>query len=132
LSAPLAFFTSDELLNPLVLFGFAAQILFMMRFLVQWIVSERRGRSTIPNAFWYLSLLGGVLLCVYAILKRDPVFTLGQTLGVFIYLRNIILIQRRSARLRRQVNARAAAAASSPSTKPTSDADQLVASAFDA
>lgn len=72
----------------------------MLRFVVQWVVSERLGRSTIPVAFWYLSLAGGVMLCVYAILKRDPVFTLGQALGVGIYARNLMLIRRRQSRYR--------------------------------
>ena len=75
-----------------VIFGLAAQFMFMMRFLVQWIASERARRSVVPVAFWYFSLLGGVTLLAYAIHRRDPVFMLGQGAGIFIYLRNLWLI----------------------------------------
>jgi lipid-A-disaccharide synthase-like uncharacterized protein len=71
--------------------GFVAQGIFSARFIVQWIASELRKESTIPKIFWYLSLVGGLLLLTYAILRKDPVFILGQSMGVFIYLRNIML-----------------------------------------
>src|SRR6267143_3287784 len=72
-----------------VLLGFAAQALFTMRFLVQWIASERAGRSVIPMAFWLFSIGGGLLLLVYALYRRDPVFIAGQAFGVLIYGRNL-------------------------------------------
>lgn len=72
--------------------GFAGQALFSMRFLVQWIASERAHRSVIPKQFWYLSLAGGLTLLAYAIHRQDPVFILGQTTGAFIYGRNLWLI----------------------------------------
>jgi lipid-A-disaccharide synthase-like uncharacterized protein len=75
-----------------VIFGLGGQLLFTARFLVQWIASERAGRSTIPIIFWYFSLGGGLVLFAYAIHRGDPVFILGQSLGVFIYLRNLWLI----------------------------------------
>jgi lipid-A-disaccharide synthase-like uncharacterized protein len=71
----------------------------MGRFVVQWLSSERRGRSVIPVAFWYLSLLGGGMLLVYSIHKQDPVFMLGQGLGTFIYLRNLQLISKERRRV---------------------------------
>ncbi len=74
--------------------GFAAQALFAARFLVQWIVSEKEGRSVVPTAFWYLSLVGGGMLLAYAVWRQDPVFILGQSTGFFIYSRNIYLIHR--------------------------------------
>ena len=74
--------------------GFGAQILFSSRFLVQWLASEKAGRSIIPVSFWYLSLGGGLLLLSYAIWRKDPVFILGQSTGVFIYSRNIYMIIR--------------------------------------
>ena len=77
-----------------VVFGLGGQLLFTARFLVQWIASERAGRSTIPIAFWYFSLGGGLTLFAYAIHRADPVFILGQSLGVFIYSRNLWLIHR--------------------------------------
>ncbi len=77
--------------------GFVAQGLFSARFLVQWIASERQGRSVVPLTFWLLSLAGGALLLVYAILRKDPVFILGQAAGLFIYTRNVYLIYRERA-----------------------------------
>ncbi len=75
-----------------VLLGFVAQGLFAMRFLVQWIASERAGRSVIPLAFWLFSIGGGLLLLVYALYRKDPVFIIGQALGVFVYLRNLYFV----------------------------------------
>ena len=77
-----------------VLAGFVAQGLFAMRFLVQWIASERAGRSVIPLAFWLFSIGGGLLLLVYALYRKDPVFIAGQAFGVFVYLRNIHFVLR--------------------------------------
>ncbi len=71
--------------------GFAAQGIFASRFIIQWIASEREKRSVIPMAFWYLSFFGGLLLTVYAVFRKDPVFILGQASGLFVYTRNIIL-----------------------------------------
>ena len=80
-----------------IAFGFAAQAMFFTRFLVQWLASERKRKSVIPDAFWYLSLGGGLMLLAYAVHRRDPVFILGQSVGAFIYLRNIMLIHRERA-----------------------------------
>jgi len=77
-----------------VLIGFVAQGLFAMRFLVQWIASERAGRSVIPLAFWLFSIVGGLLLLVYALYRKDPVFIAGQAFGVFVYLRNLHFVLR--------------------------------------
>jgi lipid-A-disaccharide synthase-like uncharacterized protein len=74
--------------------GFLGQALFFMRFFVQWLASEKEGRSIIPTAFWYFSIAGGVTLFAYAIWRRDPVFIIGQGSGLFIYLRNIYLLVR--------------------------------------
>jgi len=81
-------------LNWWIVLGFVAQALFTMRFLVQWIASERAGRSVVPMAFWVFSIGGGALLLVYALYRRDPVFILGQAFGVFIYLRNLYFVMR--------------------------------------
>ena len=72
--------------------GFFAQAMFMMRFVVQWIASERAKRSVIPIAFWFFSMGGGILLLIYSIKRQDPVFITGQALGIFIYARNLWLI----------------------------------------
>ena len=85
--------------NPLFLFGMTAQFVFFLRFVVQWIVSERKGQSTIPIAFWYLSLVGTALIFVYAILRADPVFMLASVLQCVIYVRNLMLINRQRRRL---------------------------------
>src|SRR5580704_3768347 len=77
-----------------VLLGVAAQALFTMRFLVQWLASERAGHSVIPMAFWIFSIFGGLLLLVYALYRKDAVFILGQAFGVFVYLRNLYFVLR--------------------------------------
>jgi lipid-A-disaccharide synthase-like uncharacterized protein len=76
-----------------IVIGFIGQALFSMRFIVQWIASERLKRSIIPQAFWYFSLAGGVTLLAYAIHKQDPVFIAGQGLGLVVYIRNLYLIR---------------------------------------
>ena len=78
-----------------VIIGLIGQAFFFMRFLVQWIVSERRGESMIPIAFWYFSIGGSMILLAYAIHRQDPVFILGQSVGSVIYIRNLILISRK-------------------------------------
>lgn len=75
-----------------VILGFVAQFLFSMRFIVQWIASERVGRSIVPIAFWFFSIGGGSLLLIYAVQRQDPVFIAGQALGLIIYFRNLWLI----------------------------------------
>jgi lipid-A-disaccharide synthase-like uncharacterized protein len=77
-----------------VALGFVAQALFSMRFLVQWIASERAGRSVVPTAFWLFSIGGGVLLFAYSLYRKDPVFIAGQGLGLFIYFRNLYFVMR--------------------------------------
>jgi lipid-A-disaccharide synthase-like uncharacterized protein len=77
-----------------VALGFAAQALFAMRFVVQWIASERAGRSVIPVTFWMFSVGGGALLLIYALYRKDPVFIAGQGLGLVIYFRNLHFLRR--------------------------------------
>ena len=72
--------------------GFLGQLLFSCRFVVQWLTSEKMKKSVIPVAFWYLSIAGSVTLLSYAIHRMDPVFILGQSGGLIIYIRNLILI----------------------------------------
>ena len=75
-----------------LLIGFAAQLMFSMRFIVQWLASERARRSIVPETFWYFSCVGGAMLLAYAIYRADPVFILGQGMGLLIYARNIYFI----------------------------------------
>ena len=77
-----------------VAFGLAGQMLFGSRFIVQWIASERKKTSHIPILFWYLSLCGGVVTAAYAIHRGDPVFIIGQSAGLIVYVRNLMLIYR--------------------------------------
>ncbi len=81
-------------INCWLLVGFAGQALFTARFVVQWLVSERRGDSVVPVSFWWLSLLGGGALLSYAISRRDPVIVVGQAMGVLVYVRNLMLVRR--------------------------------------
>jgi lipid-A-disaccharide synthase-like uncharacterized protein len=92
-----------------VILGFVAQLMFTGRFLVQWIASERQGRSVIPIAFWFFSIAGGLLLLAYALYRRDPVFIAGQAFGVFVYVRNLYLIMQeheRRSRMARKARVR--------------------------
>ena len=75
-----------------LIIGFGGQALFASRFIIQWLYSERIGKSTIPVAFWYLSIFGGIGLLTYAIFRKDPVIIIGQLFGIFIYIRNLYFI----------------------------------------
>jgi lipid-A-disaccharide synthase-like uncharacterized protein len=79
--------------------GLFGQALFSSRFIVQWVASERRKESVVPVSFWFLSLGGGVALFLYAVHRLDPVFMLGQGAGLFVYLRNLLLIRRKGRQL---------------------------------
>lgn len=78
-----------------IAFGFLGQLIFTGRMVLQWIASERRGESYVPLSFWYCSLIGGWILLVYAIYRRDPVIICGQMLGVVVYGRNLVFIHRK-------------------------------------
>ncbi len=79
-----------------LIIGFVGQGLFASRFIIQWIYSEKIGKSTIPITFWYLSIFGGIGLLTYAIFRKDPVIIIGQSFGIFIYVRNLILIYKKN------------------------------------
>ena len=88
----------DNLTNIEIIFlviGFTGQGLFASRFIFQWIYSEKKGESSIPLIFWYLSIFGGLMLLIYAISRKDPVIITGQLFGIIVYLRNLILIYRK-------------------------------------
>lgn len=80
--------------------GFLGQAFFSTRFLIQWIASERQGKSVVPHPFWYFSVGGGMTLLAYAIYRLDPVFILGQAAGLFVYARNLYFIFRDPERIR--------------------------------
>ena len=77
-----------------ITFGLLGQGVFFMRWVVQWVASEKSAQSRVPIAFWYMSLIGGLITLVYAIHIKDPVFILGQSIGAFVYIRNLMLIYR--------------------------------------
>ena len=81
-------------MKPILILGFIGQAFFSMRFLVQWLASERAGKSVIPISFWIFSIIGSFFLLVYAIYRKDPVFILGQAPNLFIYTRNLYLIKK--------------------------------------
>jgi lipid-A-disaccharide synthase-like uncharacterized protein len=81
-----------------VVFGIVAQVVFGSRFILQWIASERAGRSVMPLSFWFLSILGGAMTLVYGFVRREPVIIIGQGLSTAIYLRNLALIFREQRR----------------------------------
>jgi lipid-A-disaccharide synthase-like uncharacterized protein len=74
--------------------GFLGQALFTARFLVQWLASEKKRQSVVPVAFWWLSLLGGTAILSYAVFRRDPVIITGQGMGLFVYVRNLMLLSK--------------------------------------
>ena len=93
MSSYFANLTSIEII--FLIIGFLGQALFASRFIFQWIYSEKIGKSSIPIGFWYLSIFGGIGLLIYALFRKDPVIIIGQMFGIFIYLRNLILIYRK-------------------------------------
>tara|TARA_B100000963_G_C22593051_1_gene656450 strand:- start:301 stop:588 length:288 start_codon:yes stop_codon:yes gene_type:complete len=88
-------FSSNNIEIIFLIIGFVGQGLFASRFIVQWILSEKKGESYIPLIFWYLSIFGGIGLLIYAIFRKDPVIITGQSFGIIVYLRNLILIYRK-------------------------------------
>ena len=92
-----------------LIIGFLGQGVFFMRWVVQWIASERHAESRVPTAFWYMSLIGGMITLAYAIYRQDPVFIAGQSIGSVVYLRNLMLIHRPNP---------ADSSPASPATKP--------------
>jgi len=86
----------QQITTTLLALGFLGQACFSLRFLVQWIASERRKESVVPIYFWYFSLGGGFMLLIYAMLRQDPVFIVGQAAGLLVYGRNLYLIWRKS------------------------------------
>lgn len=81
--------------DPWIIFGFSAQFIFFLRFVVQWITSEKRKESVIPIQFWYLSIVGSLMILVYSMKRQDVVFITASILNTCIYLRNLMLIKKR-------------------------------------
>ena len=79
--------------DPWIYVGFVGQLAFTARFVLQWIVSERLKRSVIPVEFWFLSLIGTVIVLAYALYRVDPVFILAYSFNSLVYVRNLMLIR---------------------------------------
>lgn len=77
-----------------VAIGLAGQFFFTMRFVVQWIATEKKKKSVIPVSFWYFSILGSLILLCYSLYRRDPVFILGQAFGITVYFRNLHFVRK--------------------------------------
>lgn len=86
-------FNNEEIPSWLLVLGITAQIVFTLRFVYQWFYSEKHRESTLPLGFWILSLIGALLIIIYAIIRRDPVLLLGHLLGLFLYIRNVLIIK---------------------------------------
>ncbi len=82
-----------------IIIGFLGQALFSARFIIQWLYSEKVKRSVVPVAFWYFSLAGGIVLTAYAIHRMDPVFIAGQSAGLIVYFRNLMLIRKHHSKI---------------------------------
>jgi lipid-A-disaccharide synthase-like uncharacterized protein len=101
-----------------LLLGFSGQIFFSLRFLVQWLASEKAGRSTVPRSFWYYSLIGGLMVLLYAIYTRDPVFIAAFAFNSFIYVRNLVLLRREDLAAAAEVAEAAGTDGSGPAAQP--------------
>lgn len=104
-----------------LMIGFLGQAVFTARFLAQWIASEKKRDSVVPVIFWWLSMGGGVLLLAYAIHRRDPVITVGQSMGVFIYIRNLMLVAKQKRIAARRARAAESVAASGTGVHPAQE-----------
>jgi lipid-A-disaccharide synthase-like uncharacterized protein len=89
--------SKDWFHNPWLLIGLAGQGLFALRFLVQWVATERARRVVVPPSFWYMSIAAAVVTMVYGVLDRDFVVVVGQTTGLFVYVRNLMIFGRQGA-----------------------------------
>jgi lipid-A-disaccharide synthase-like uncharacterized protein len=98
--------------------GFAGQLVFTARFLVQWAVSEKKKDSVVPVAFWWISLFGGLTLLSYAIHRQDPPIILGQAMGLFVYVRNLMLVSKARRRAARRAKRAETQGQNTPSPSP--------------
>jgi lipid-A-disaccharide synthase-like uncharacterized protein len=89
----LAYFKIDSVADLVwLVFGMFAQLMFSLRFIIQWLSSEKQRKSVIPVAFWWFSLAGGIALFAYGVHRREPVIMMGQLFGIVVYMRNLVLI----------------------------------------
>ena len=86
-------FNQDFIPIWLLALGIVSQLIFTLRFIIQWIISEKNKFSQLPNTFWILSLVGSVLILIYSIFRKDPILFIGHALGIIIYCRNLIILK---------------------------------------
>ena len=77
--------------EPIVILGFAGQSCFFLRFLIQWIISEKKQKSVVPLSFWYISLVGAIIVFIYGWIVAEPILVIGQLISFFVYFRNLFL-----------------------------------------
>ena len=87
-------FKNEAIPSWLLWLGIISQVIFTLRFVYQWLYSERKKSSSLPFGFWLLSLIGSLLILVYAVNRKDPVLFVGHLLGSIIYIRNLILLHK--------------------------------------
>ena len=89
----------EQSFQPLEILGYVGQFVFFMRFVVQWIASERKKESVIPEAFWWISIGGGAITFFYGLFKPAPPIVVAQLCANVIYIRNLVLVRRMKERL---------------------------------
>jgi lipid-A-disaccharide synthase-like uncharacterized protein len=88
------FFDNEFIPNWLLVLGIVSQLIFTVRFIFQWMISEKNNFSQLPKVFWILSIVGAVLILIYAIFRKDPVLFIGQAFGILIYSRNLMILKK--------------------------------------
>jgi|TARA_B100001059_G_scaffold108664_1_gene108456 lipid-A-disaccharide synthase-like uncharacterized protein len=87
-------FDKEFIPNWLLVLGIVSQLIFTVRFIFQWMISEKNNFSQLPKVFWILSIVGAVLILIYAIFRKDPVLFIGQAFGILIYSRNLMILKK--------------------------------------
>lgn len=88
------FFMRDDVPTWLLIFGTGGQLLFTLRFVYQWAYSHKQGESILPAGFWAISLVGSLCIVTYALIRHDIVLIVGQSTGLIVYIRNLVIIRK--------------------------------------
>ncbi|MDB4590509.1 lipid-A-disaccharide synthase N-terminal domain-containing protein [Flavobacteriaceae bacterium] len=87
-------FNQDFIPIWLLALGIVSQLIFTLRFIFQWIISEKNKLSQLPSTFWILSTVGSVIILIYSIFRKDPILFIGHTFGIIIYCRNLMILKK--------------------------------------